>query len=1077
MKLFHCSDIQLRPLKRHDEFKSVFNKFYDSLIEQGAYNDDSIIVVCGDIIQEKDKLKPELIMIMRSFFKKLVLISKCVVVICGNHDLLEHNKERLDNLTPILADIKGIHYLRTTGEYLVKGVLFVVNSIVDGGFIKDVVGHENAKSVGLYHGMINGCIFDNGMVVSGNKYNVKDFDNYDYVLLGDIHKHQYMDDKKRIAYSGSLVQQNFGEDYRGHGYIIWDLESGNSQFIEINSDYGFYNIKEVVDVALIKSKYAYVRYHINDRTDRTDRTDESELKSLVEQKCTVLREEIRIITGDDDDSENFDFIEQCQNDDIKVFQKQLEKRNIVGAVYDDIVKYHKDLKETLDITEGYGTGGYWTIDSLEFQNMLIYGGGHVNKITFKNGVTSICGDNAIGKSCILKLVIFTLFDKTCSNDKNSIINKKEKKCYVELKFSFSGNGGKRYCIKREGRLHKNKGKNEMKFHNTLTENDLCINLEHGKKTMEELRRFLGGYEDFIMTNVFSHSYNDVSLLKITDKARLDIFIRYFKLDMYKILQDKCKKELKDLDSQWNYLRGSISDAPDVVENSTDKIKKLRAKNRKVIGDSTINENKYNEIKNMKTVKCLDETRTLASELAIMKSKINEDDNDSDWTDNDEKQLKDLWFESEIKEETFYGDIPFDSIDEIDKELENYCEPEVISESLFDLKMQIIDIGDELTWEPEDENNLVELWDDRFTGLDIAKARVWEDSVEINSREHDEINERNKIIKAFLGGSDNSDDICHVLERELDGYYDEIRERIWKSGGKLGADYKQFIQWYDLNEVKQEIFDNSGIHETNKELAQKIVIIEKNIKYNELIQMKKYMVYQRYRQWKELNSKHEQVLLRIAVSEMESQLRYVQINDYESNMGVIAINREIEELERQSEVSLKVAKIRLEIVAIESRRDMLDIYKSIVDKGGIPKDILSDNISGIVVMINRFLKQFVGFTLEVNIDGDRFEMFVMKCGVRLSIGDLSGYESFILNIGFKNALLKLSMINKCGCLFIDEGLDCIDGGNFDRLGDVFDGLGKVFGKIIVITHIEEIRRFEQCCIQIIRETGGNSRIKN
>jgi DNA repair exonuclease SbcCD nuclease subunit len=510
MKLFHCSDIQIRPLTRHKEFKSVFKQFYKSLISNNAI-EDSIIVVCGDILQEKDKLKPETIMIMRKFFKQLINISGCVVVIAGNHDLLENNKERLDNITPIVTDLEGLHYLKNTGEYLINGVNFVVNSIIDNGFVTDIKNNDkNIPNIGLFHGMLNGCTLDNGMIIKDRKISAKNFNGYDYVLLGDIHKHQYMNKEKTIAYCGSLVQQNFGEPFTGHGYIIWDLIKGSSKFIEIKSNYGFFNIRDIKDINFIDCQNAYIRYHVKEGTPKNDI---ELLKEKISEKCTVLREEIRYFYNDCEKVDNFDFIQKCQMNDIEVFKKFIDDKNLSKEKNIGLIEYHKSIKDKLEQTEGYGTNGYWTIDYLEFQNMLIYGGNHVNKIFFKNGVISICGNNAIGKSCILKLIIFALFDKTCSNDKNSIINKKANSCYIKLHFSFFGKNGKKYEVFRKGVNRNNKGKKEVRFNTNITENNKCINLEHEKKTMEELRRFLGGYEDFIMSNVFSHSYNDISLLK------------------------------------------------------------------------------------------------------------------------------------------------------------------------------------------------------------------------------------------------------------------------------------------------------------------------------------------------------------------------------------------------------------------------------------------------------------------------------------------------------------------------------------------------------------------------------------
>ena len=49
---------------------------------------------------------------------------------------------------------------------------------------------------------------DTGMWMSDDVVKSTDFDGYDLVLLGDIHKRQFIDDNETIAY-GSLIQQNF----------------------------------------------------------------------------------------------------------------------------------------------------------------------------------------------------------------------------------------------------------------------------------------------------------------------------------------------------------------------------------------------------------------------------------------------------------------------------------------------------------------------------------------------------------------------------------------------------------------------------------------------------------------------------------------------------------------------------------------------------------------------------------------------------------------------------------------------------------------------------------------------------
>ena len=57
-----------------------------------------------------------------------------VLVIPGNHDMLEKNTDRLDPLTPFLSDIDRVHYLKKSGVYHCSSnnISFVVSSLPQG---------------------------------------------------------------------------------------------------------------------------------------------------------------------------------------------------------------------------------------------------------------------------------------------------------------------------------------------------------------------------------------------------------------------------------------------------------------------------------------------------------------------------------------------------------------------------------------------------------------------------------------------------------------------------------------------------------------------------------------------------------------------------------------------------------------------------------------------------------------------------------------------------------------------------------------------------------------------------------
>jgi hypothetical protein len=46
-----------------------------------------------------------------------------------------------------------------------------------------------------------------------------------------------------IVYCGSFIQQDYGEKIDGHGFLIWDVETGTYEEHDIPNDHGFYQFK------------------------------------------------------------------------------------------------------------------------------------------------------------------------------------------------------------------------------------------------------------------------------------------------------------------------------------------------------------------------------------------------------------------------------------------------------------------------------------------------------------------------------------------------------------------------------------------------------------------------------------------------------------------------------------------------------------------------------------------------------------------------------------------------------------------------------------------------------------------
>ena len=67
-KIYHVSDIHLRNVKRHKEYRSVFENFYNQVKEDALEN--AIIFIGGDVAHAKTEMSPELVAEIADFFNK-----------------------------------------------------------------------------------------------------------------------------------------------------------------------------------------------------------------------------------------------------------------------------------------------------------------------------------------------------------------------------------------------------------------------------------------------------------------------------------------------------------------------------------------------------------------------------------------------------------------------------------------------------------------------------------------------------------------------------------------------------------------------------------------------------------------------------------------------------------------------------------------------------------------------------------------------------------------------------------------------------------------------------------------------
>ena len=571
-KIAHLADIHIRKLHRFVEYRDVFNRLYKKLKEVKP----DVIYIGGDVVHGKLDTSPEEIRLLADFFLSLSEICT-TVVIPGNHDCNLNNKSREDVLSPVVDLVQQINpnllYWKKTGVYELGGCHFGLLSVFD--ITKDnkpnVRNLPKAKDIkgknkiALYHGSVGTFEVDTGLKMSDESIGVQDFNGYDMVLLGDIHKRQFLNKEETIGYCGSLIQQNFAEAPE-HGFLLWDVDTRKSEFIQIENDYGYKTIR--VEDGEVKSKMSFVPRFGNLKVKH--RNTPVEKLRLIEMNLRKKYSEIKAIQF-----EKMDSIDNRLNESsTKISIEDIHDLKVQNNLIQKVAKLNnpgiddKTLQRLFDINEFTNSSvGMkndlprnidWKLKYIEFDNMFSYG--KKNKIDFTklNGVVGVVAPNHSGKSALIDIIAYTIFD-TCSRTFKAIevLNNKSKN--FEVKLSLEVNGVD-YIIHRTGILKERTKRKTgevrrlcpvaVKFY--VEENGELIDLsgaarsnsQYGSGTNEEIRKILGTFDDFILTSL-SLQNNGQNFVEKKQSERKKILSQFMGIDLFEKLHDIARDDVSD----------------------------------------------------------------------------------------------------------------------------------------------------------------------------------------------------------------------------------------------------------------------------------------------------------------------------------------------------------------------------------------------------------------------------------------------------------------------------------------------------------------------------------------------------
>ena len=557
--LYHISDIHIHLYKRHEEYQKVFDQLYTELRNR----ETGIIVVTGDILHNKDVISSEAIHMCQQFLHGLASIMP-TVIIAGNHDANLKQVAKLDSLTPTVYNIENLFYLKDTGSYEFGDVCFVVQSVFDSQFIKSEVVETGCQwKVALYHGMVQGCVADNGEQFNSNM-SLKLFDGFDAVLLGDIHKHQYL--SKNIAYASSLIQQSYGEPIEGHGMIVWDLVENSSEFIPIQNECGFLKLI-MQNGELVGCKEGWMDrlpaiIEVKLYFEGGDEADRATLMDELHKRC-IVREERQIDLG------SHRCIELEEGQKSEQLLDDLTDKELLGAALERYLKAEgreDEVEEMVELCLDLAVGikeveqvgvKRWYIKRLEFTNCFCYGEEcsiEMGKLPF-NSIFGIVGKNGMGKSSFLNVITHGLFGKG-TVDRKDIINKRKKEAMIEI--TLVGDG-EIYKVRSDYRKdYRDSQSVRVNFYKIKKDGELEYYVrDEAHSSFSVVQQYFGTYELFTATNIIHQFLNVESICTASDTKLRSIFVGHLRFELVKALCSAAKSKRMESKSAMDGLRKQI----------------------------------------------------------------------------------------------------------------------------------------------------------------------------------------------------------------------------------------------------------------------------------------------------------------------------------------------------------------------------------------------------------------------------------------------------------------------------------------------------------------------------------------
>ena len=1044
IKIAHVSDIHVRKLKYHKEYRAVFEQLYEKLKEEKP----DIIVNTGDTFHTKLDLSPEAIRMMSDLFVNLADIAPYHIIL-GNHDMNLKNSGRLDAISPIVDNLQhpNIHFHKYSDVIEVaKGIDLHVLSIVDPENWQETLP-TNRTNVALYHGSVVGSVTDTGWMMTHGDIDMETLEKYDYGLLGDIHKtNQKIDNDGRARYPGSLVQQNHGES-NDKGYLIWDIQdkdNWDTRHVSLVNPKPFITIELTRKGRMPKNisipNGARLRLVSNNNlpldvmrraVDIAKHRFKPESISFL-NRASGERGSVEGLT-DDLKTENLRDIE-VQEELIDEYLIEYEATpETLEKVYELNRKYNKMVEDSEDISRNVN----WKLKNFQFDNLFNYG--EDNNVNFGElgGIVGIFGKNFSGKSSIIDGALWTIFNSTSKNERKNLNVINQNREYGSGKVTIEI-GDKEYTIERRSDKYTKRlkgeetleAKTELNFEvfDPVMGETQSLNGLTRTQTDANIRKHFGTLDDFSVSSL-SSQHGALAFIDEGSTRRKEIIAKFLDLELFEQKFRLAKEDSVDLKGALKRLETKNYD--EEIEDAQDNLQATRLQlqeqqERCVIlkqdlealnGSCTETQEKINSIpaEVIDIVAISTEIRNKENQVTSLKLKIGDC--------SDQLKVKQGVYQKVI---SFLEDFDLQHYQAVSQEIQEKQKALSNEESSID----------KLIERREDVLKKEQLLKEIPCGTSFPTCRFIRDAhVAVANKSSLEEEQRTTLylieqLQADIGKLDPS-----TIETQLDRYY-----KIESSKHSVSSEIA------DLNlEIER---NKNSIHTVDAELVELRTKRDEYEQNKEAIENLEVLLAQ-------LNECH----YKIKKTNQDIERCEVTTLDFVKTVG--SLEQKVENVINQKD---EYRELQKEFAAY-------DLYMHCMHSNGIAYDIIKKKIPVINEEIAKVLANIVDFEVFFEASGNKFDIFIKHPQYdERPIEMASGAEKSLSAIAIRLALLGVSSLPTGDIFVLDEPGTALDEENMEGFIRILELIKVYFKNVLLISHLDSLKDCVDMQVVIEKKDG-------